>query len=196
MKVSQKTLLMFGPLTIFVELAGLALAIHYIKKFNPDIALSLLSVAPRPLPLIFGLTLTLAGVFYFIFSFVLRPYAKNIPIIAFVSGLMLSLTGWISFSHNGSTRDILHNICIYTALIGYSSMIWLMKKHPVKAVQQISNITFYLLMISILWASVCILVLNRYIAIAQLVVLLIMQIWTIVLVWHTRKHIYNKNLAD
>lgn len=189
MKLSQKALLLFGPLTVLVEIMGLMLSLHYLKKFNPDTALSMYSVAPRPLPLIFGLTLTLAGILYFIFSLALRPYSKNIPIIALFSGIMISLTGWISFSHNGSTRDILHNFCIYVALAGYSSMIWLMKKHPVRAIQRISSITFYLLFVSILWASVCILILNRYIAIAQLLVLLIMQLWTIVIAWHTKKHI-------
>lgn len=186
MLVTRKHLLYFGPLTVIIEWLGILAGFHYAKDFNLDSALSTLASAPNPLPIIFSLTLLLAGMSYFIFSFSLRFYSKRIPVLAFASGLLLALTGLITYTGQGGLQDILHNLCIYLSISGYAAIIWAMKKHPMQAVKRVSAFAFWVMLLSVVLAFICLFIINRYAALAELLILVIIQAWTIVIVWHDK----------
>src|SRR5680860_1014239 len=115
--------LYFGILAVFVEWTSLVTSL-FIHSFDPNSALSTATVGPQPLPFIFGATLTIAGIAYFIFSLSLRQYDKRIPYYALFAGVSFALTGWLPYSGAGGVTDVPHQICSYFALLGYLAMIW------------------------------------------------------------------------
>lgn len=187
MKLKRTHLLWLGPLTVAIEWTGLFIGSFYLKGFDFNNALSTLTGAQAPLPLIFATTLILAGLTYVGFCLALKRYSANIPIMGVLSGIFLALTGIIAYTGHGGIGDLLHNLVITIAIIGYSCVIYLMKDHPMGAIQQASVWLFRVFIFGIALAIVALYMINRYIAFAQLFILLIIQIWTIIIVWHERR---------
>lgn len=160
--------------------------LYFVHDFNPDLPLSTLSVAKQPLPILFGTTLTLAGFTYFIFSYSFKSHSQNIHKVALFSGIALGLTGWIPYRGTGGAQDIAHSMCIYMAGMGYATMIWMMKAHPVRAAGKISAAAFWLLMVAAAIGFISLFIVHKYVAFAQLGILLLIQVWTIMIVWQTR----------
>lgn len=185
MRLSNRQLLMFGPLTIVIEWLGLLMSFYYTRGLDLNVPISLLSVAEPPLPTIFATTLTLAGLSFFIFSFALRHYSKNIVWVSLLAGIMLALTGFARYSGRGGLSDILHNIFIYSSLASFGVVIWMMKKHPHKVISSVSEKVFIFLLIS---SAITVVSLNihRYVAFIQLTMLVVLQVWVMVIVWHSR----------
>ena len=187
MKLKRKHLLYFGPLTVAIEWAALILTLIYVKDFDFNNALSTMTNAKAPLPVIFAATLILAGFTYSIFCFSLKRYSAKIPVIGVVSGMFFALTGLIAYTGSGGIGDVAHNLAITMAVIGYSSVIYLMKDHPLDAVQKASKILFRVFIFGVMLATITLYMVDRYIALAQLLILFIIQIWTIIIVWHDHK---------
>lgn len=189
MRISKKHLWLFGPLTVLIEWIGLLIGMQYAKNFDPNKAISILSVAPQPFPLIFGLTLTLAGSSYFIFSFALKEHSKNITTVAFISGVLLALTGWIAYSGNGGIADMAHNLCIYLAVGGYCTMIWMIRDHHDHRIRLATRSTLWLLLLVGCLAFYSLFISHRLESVAELTVLFFIQVWTLVIVWLGRKEV-------
>ena len=188
-KISKKHLYIFGPLTVLVEWTGLLIGIQFAKDFDPNQAISSLSIAPQPLPIIFGTTITLAGLSYYIFSFALKEHTRNITTVAFISGVLLALTGWITYSGNGGVKDLLHNFSIYLAVGGYCTMIWMLRDHHNSRIRLATLSTLWLLLLVGCLAFYCLFISHKLESIAELTVLFLIQIWTLVIVWFSRKEI-------
>lgn len=186
MTLSKKQLLYFGPLTIAIEWTGIIL-LSKINGFNLNEALSTVTTAPRPSPLIFGVTLTLASITYFIFSLSLKTVSSRVPHIALLSGIAFTLTGWIPYRGDGGTLDVLHSLCSYIAVVGYMYMIWTVRNHPVKPISKASMGIIWLLLLVILISFYSLFIAHRYIALIELLILFIIQAWTIIVVWHSRE---------
>lgn len=189
MKLNRKTLLLFGPITLVIEWTGLVVGSMYAKGFDTNRALSTLSTASEPLPFIFGMTLTLAGFTYFLFSLALADHDKKIPVLGAISGILFALTGWLPYSGDGGTFDILHNAAIYASVTGYVAMIWLVRGHDNHKVHKLTVRSIRVIVAATVIALVSMLVIGKYEAIAELLVLITIQVWTILLVWHSRNEL-------
>lgn len=189
MKLSHKQLLMFGPLTIIIEWVGFVVSYRYSQGLDFNNPISLLSVAKQPLPLIFSITLLLAGISFFIFSLALRSYSKNIIWVSLFASIMLSLTGWAKYSGQGGIGDLLHNIFIYSSLAAIGLIIWMMKKHPHKLVSTVSEKVFVFLMFASVITMVSIYV-HRFVALVQLLILFVLQFWVLIIVRHSKSPQY------
>lgn len=177
--------MLFGPITLAVEWFGILLGIHYLGSYNTNLAISTVTTSPSPLPLVFGLTLTTVGVTYFLFGLSLKRVSNKVPIAAFIAGVAFTLTGWIPYSGHGGTSDIAHNAFNYIAIGGYISMIWLLRDHPLRPISKASRFFFFMLVGISLTAFISLFVLHRFIAYVQLTLLVAIQIWTLIVVWHT-----------
>lgn len=186
MKLNRKTLLLFGPITLVIEWTGLVVGSMYAKGFDTNRALSTLSTASEPLPFIFGMTLTLAGFTYFLFSLALADHDKKIPVLGAISGILFALTGWLPYSGDGGAFDILHNAAIYASVTGYVAMIWLVRGHDNHKIHKLTVRSIRVIVAATVIALVSMLVIGKYEAIAELLVLVTIQVWTILLVWHSR----------
>ena len=184
--MNKRFLLYCGPLTVLIEWIGLLLGKLLAKDFNYDAALSTLTHAAQPLPLIFGVTLTLIGITYFLFSLALANISKLIPIAGGIAGAMFALAGWVPYTGNGGWSDSVHNTCTYVATLGYAVMIWSVKKHPHQTMQRISVIALVALVLTAIWSFESV-ASKSLVAVSQLCMLFIFQLWTILVVWHSRK---------
>lgn len=186
MKLKRKQLLYFGLLTVAIEWIAIFIGSMYAKNFDFNNALSTLSSADSPLPFIFATTLILVGVTYSIFCLSLKQYSTKIPIIGVMSGVFLGLTGVLAYTGKGGIGDAAHNLAIITAVLGYSSVIYIVKDHPMNVVQQASKWLFKAFIFGIILATITLFFIDRYVALTQLFILFIIQIWTIIIVWHDR----------
>lgn len=189
MNLTKRQLWLFGPLTVLIEWAGLLIGMQYAKNFDPNKAISTLSVSPQPLPLIFGLTLNLAGLSYFIFSFALKEHSKNITTVAFISGGLLALTGWITYSGNGGIADIAHNLCICLAVGGYCTIIWMIRDHHDHRIRLATKSTLWILFAVGCLAFYSLFISHRFESFAELLTLFFIQVWTLIVVWLSRKDV-------
>ncbi len=179
--------LYFGLVTVVAEWVGLVLGYAYLHRLDPNKALSTATVAPAPLPLIFGLTLTVAGVTYAIFSLALRPYSRWIPYYAIIAGIAFSIAGWTRYTGYGGTQDVVHQISSYIALFGYLAMIWLLRSHPKRHISVASKTVTGVIVGALGLAVLTNYVFHQYFAYVQLLILISIQTWTVLVVWHERK---------
>ena len=184
--MNKRFFLYCGPLTVLIEWIGLLLGKLLAKDFNFNAALSTLTHAKQPLPIIFGVTLTLIGITYFLFSLALTNISRLVPFAGGVAGAMFALAGWVPYTGNGGWSDSIHNTCTYVATLGYALMIWSFKKHPQHALRRISAITLFSLVLVTIWSFESV-ASKSLIAVSQLCMLFIFQLWTILVVWHSRK---------
>ncbi len=187
MKLNYKSLLLFGPVTLLLEWTGILIGSYYAKGFNPNRAISTLSTASQPLPFIFGITLTLAGFTYFLFSLALADHDRRIPVIGAIAGLLFAFTGWLPYSGNGGITDILHNVTIYASVTGYIAMIWLARGHNNHKIHKLTVWSLRIIVAASIIALVSMLLVGKYEAIAELLVLVTIQVWTMLVVWHSRQ---------
>jgi hypothetical protein len=180
-------LLYFGPITLVIEWCGILLGIHYLASYNTNKAISTVSTAQSPLPLIFGLTLTTVGITYFLFGLSLKHISRRIPYTAFIAGIAFTLTGWIPYTGNGGTGDLAHNLFNCIAVAGYIAMIWFLREHPLEPISKASQYFFYMLVVTSFTALISLYILHRFVTYAQLTLLVLIQIWTLVVVWHTKR---------
>lgn len=183
----NKVFLYSGLITVAVEWLGLLTSLAYTHRLDPNKALSTSTQAPWPVPLIFGLTLTIAGLSYAIFSFALKPYSKWIPFWAIVAGFAFMMTGWTPYSGYGGRADLIHQFFSYVALMGYVIMIWLLRAHPRRHIRVSSTTVACLIIGATGFAAISHFALGRYFAYAQLLILLLIQTWTVYVIWNERK---------
>lgn len=191
--MKQKHLLYFGPITILIEWTALIIASFYFHAFHPNQALSEITAAAWPLPFIFGLTLTVASITYFLFALALRSYSKLIPYFALIAGIAFALAGWIPYHGHGGTTDLFHNLCSYTAGFGYTAIVWLLRKHPSRKVSLMSTIIFSLAVTSIALAFITLFVVHKYVAYIQLLIMVLLQTWALIVTFYERTKL---KLAD
>ena len=185
--MSMKSLRLFGIITVAIEWIGIVLGAYYTQNFNPDIPISVATTSARPLPLIFGVVLSCVGITYFVFSLSLKNSNRAIPYIAAIAGLAFMLTGWIPYTGLGGHLDTLHNTAVDVAILGYAGMVLLMTKHPHKRIKQSSMAILSALLVACIFSFVSLYVIHKFTAIAQLVILVLLQIWTIIIFWHESK---------
>ncbi len=179
--------LYFGLVTIVVEWLGLTIGWAYMHHLDPNKALSTASVAPHPLPLIFGLTLTTVAITYAIFAMALRSYSKWIPVYAVLAGVGFCVAGWAPYSGYGGAMDVIHQVGSYVALVGYLIMIWLLRSHPKRHISIASKTVVAIILAAGGLVILTNYVFHRYFAYVQLLILFSIQSWTVLVVWHERK---------
>lgn len=185
--MSQKSLRFFGIITVTIEWVGIILGAYYTKNFNPNIPISVASTSAQPLPLIFGLVLSFVGITYFIFSLSLKDINRAIPFIAGIAGLAFILTGWIPYTGLGGRLDTFHNTAVDIAILGYAGMVFLMTKHPHRRIKQSSTAILGALFVCCLFSFISLYALHKFTAVVQLFILMLLQLWTIIIVWHEGK---------
>lgn len=183
----KKYYLYSGLVAVVIEWVGLLLIVTYLHRLDPDKALSTNTVAPWPVPIIFGLTLTLAGVGYALFSLALRSYSRYLPYVGVAAGTAFAVTGWTPYTGNGGPQDILHQVFSYLALIGYVIMIWLLRAHPRRQISLVSQIIVGLIFAIILLSLISNYLGNPYFAYLQIAIVGLVQAWTVLVVWHERR---------
>ncbi len=176
----------FGVITVIVEWLGVLIASRYINGFNFNNAISTLSVAPRPLSLIFSLTITFASISFFLYALSLREYSNRIPVYALIASLAFMIVGWVPLRSNGSISDSIHSICGIIATIGYTLIIWECRKHPKKHISIASVIITSLLLLIMIASILSLYVFHKYVAIVEILIVVSMQYWLIYVTWHSR----------
>lgn len=187
MRFDKNHLLWFGPVTIVVEWVALLIGVIWLKEFDTNNAISAVTVAVQPFPVIFGITLTIIAITYTLFSLPLRQYSKNVPVVAVFAGLAFIITGWTPYTGIEGVGNIIHNTASFIAACGYIAIIWLLRKHPKKHVSSASKMAYKLTIIGVLLVVVGVFITHKYVSLAQLLVLFIIQIWTVYIVWHERR---------
>ena len=183
---NKRLLLYCGLLTVAIEWLGLLVASFYVRNFNPNTALSVIGSEPMPLPFIFGITFTLVGITYYLFSLSLKSYSEQIPKLAFIAGIAFIVVGWIPFKGD-STTDVIHNLAAYIAMFGYIGMVWLLQAHPHKKVSEMSKNLFRLLILLIFVIISSLYFFHWYIAYLELLILFVIQCWTVFVIWFERR---------
>lgn len=189
MRLQNRQLLYFGPIAVCIEWFAILLALNYKQEFNPHHALSTATTSAQPLPLVFGVTLSVVAVTYALFAFALRSYSRYIPLLGFISAISFTLTGWIPYTGTGGTHDILHNICSFISVACYIGIVWQLSKHPKKHIRNASTVSSSLLVLGVILSFISMYAIHQYIAFVQLHLLFIIQCWTVFIVWHERKYI-------
>lgn len=184
MRLEKHHLLYFGPLTVLIEWVALILGLLYLHHFDLNNAISSVTTASWPLPLLFGGTLTIVAVTYSLFAVSLRSYSRHIPVVAIIAGIAFIITGWVPYTGTDGVNNIVHNTASFVAVVGYIAIIWLLRDHPKKRVSQTTRLTYKLLLVGICAASISMYATHRYIALMQLYLLFIIQAWTVFIVWH------------
>lgn len=185
--MSLKSLRFFGVITVAIEWIGIILGALYTKNFNPNIPISVASTSAQPLPLIFGVVLSCVGITYFMFSLSLKESNRALPYFAAVAGLAFVLTGWIPYTGLGGRLDTFHNTAVDIAILGYAGMVFLMTKHPHNRIKRSSVVILGALFVCCLFSFISLYVLHRFTAIVQLIILVLLQIWTVIIFWHESK---------
>jgi len=187
MQLQKHHLLYFGPVAVLIEWIGLGVMWRYYPNFNPNNAISTITMAPAPWPQFFGVTLTLVGITYGLFTLPLRAYSPYVPLIGLIAGIAFVLTGWIPFSGNGGVVDVVHNISSLVAVVSYTAIIALMQKHPKQRISHASKTIYYLLLFGVVLSFASLYAVHRFVALIQLFLLALIQTWTIIVVWHELK---------
>ncbi|MEO5627479.1 MAG: hypothetical protein ABIQ89_01165 [Candidatus Saccharimonadales bacterium] len=182
----RKYYLYSGLLAILAEWAGFVL-IAYFHHLDLNKALSVNTVASWPLPLIFGITLTLAGLGYGLFSVALKPYAHSIIYVGITAGVAFAFTGWTPYTGYGGVGDLVHQAFSYVALAGYITMVWLLRSHPKRQIRLASKIIVGLMLAIIALAPVSNYVWHQGFGYLQIAIVGLFQSWVVLVVWQERK---------
>lgn len=180
-------LLYFGIATVAIEWLGLLLGIILANGLNIDQPISAYSTADQPLPLIYGITLTLAAITYFLFTVPLVPYAKHVALTAGVAGTAWILTAWSPYKTGGLDSGF-HTFFSFVAAFAYLLVVWQLRTHPFKKIGDASVFFSALILIGMIGTILTVFINHRFSALAQLIVLIAIQTWTIYTVWHTKKY--------
>lgn len=187
MRFDKHHLLWFGPLTVLIEWIALIIGIIYLKGFDSNNAISSITVAAPPFPVIFGVTLTTVAITYSLFSVPLRQYSKYVPIAATVAGIAFIITGWTPYTGTDGVNNVVHNLASFVAVCGYVVVVWLLREHPKRRISQASKLAYKLMLLGVIAAALGIYATQKYIALAQLSILFVIQVWTVFIVWHEWK---------
>lgn len=187
--MSRKNFLYFGIATVVVEWIGLVLG-FLIEPFNPNMAISTASVGIQPLPIVFGVTLSIAGLTYYLFSLALRPYSRWIHYYAMVAGIAFALTGWLPYTGTSGLADVPHQLCSYVALVGYIAVIWALRQHPKSHIAVTSRAIAWLIIGMIIMSVLSDYFDQKYFAITEILILVLIQTWTVFVVWHERRALH------
>lgn len=181
--MQYKKLLYFGPLTVLIEWIGIVMLLSS-NSFDPNVPLSVATNADYPLPLLFGLFLTAIAISYTLFALPLKTYSEYIPKLAALAGITFILTGWIPYTGHDALTDTVHNIASYIAIGSYVLIVWFMRSHPKKPISVASKIAYKSMILGIIAAFITLYVFDAYVSLAQLYILVSIQLWTIWVVWH------------
>jgi len=181
-RFTENQLMYFGVVTVFIEWVGSVLLLIKSGGLDLNKPISVVTVAKQPLPLIFGLTLSLAGLTYFLFTLSLRSISESIPKVGLISGIAFALTGWVPYRGDGQVADIIHNLAVYVAVAGYGYIVWSMRKHHIGLIQHASTVAGVLFLAATIAAFVGLFVFHRYVAVAQIAILAVAQAWTMLVI--------------
>lgn len=65
-------------------------------------------------------------------------------------------------------------------------MIWLVKTHDNHRIKKITTYSLGFIVVSALLALFSLIIVSKYEAIAELLILVTIQVWTLLVVWHSR----------
>ena len=107
MSSRDKLILLCAPLTVLIEWTTFLIVINtYPFDFNHPF-----SAIPYDYPsmsVLFGLTLSLAGLSFAVFTLALRPYWKDVFRFSLICAILMILAGWAQYNPNGGFWHTVH----------------------------------------------------------------------------------------
>lgn len=180
LNIPTKILAAFGPITLLIEWIGFFLILVLSTGLDPNEALSMATTSSQPLPLIFGLTLTMASITYWLFSFSLTNGKFSlIPKIVFLAGITFILTGWVPYDGGSSVTNIIHNTLISISVILYTYFIYLTGHNTNQKVAKLAKPFVFLMIVSMVLSFICVHVLSLGALYAQLFTVVVCHAWTL-----------------